>query len=99
MNKHLHGMLEDLPSAEVGEKSLTRAQKKNARKKQKKKEKKSSERAFEIEEITTGFEEVSLEEKQAEREDSDTSSGKKTGKIEKDVSKYMKYMYILIEYV
>lgn len=86
MNKRLLGMLEDLPSTEVEDKPLTRAQKKNARKKQKKKEKKSSERAFEIEEITTGFEEVSLKEKQPEREENDTSSGKKTGKIEKDVS-------------
>ena len=39
---------------------LSRSQKKAARKKLKKKEKKSAEVAFEIEEITTGFEEVSL---------------------------------------
>ena len=51
--------------SEPAEKPLTRAQKKNERKKQKKKEKKASEVAFEIEEITTGFEEVSLSEKKS----------------------------------
>ncbi len=51
----------DFPSLDVADssgKTLTKAQKKNLRKKQKKKETKSSEYAFEIEEITTGLEEV-----------------------------------------
>ena len=51
---------EDTQFADTGEKPLTRAQKKNARKKQKKKDKKSTDFAFEIEEITTGFEDMTL---------------------------------------
>lgn len=55
---------EDIQFADTADKPLTRAQKKNARKKQKKRDKKSTELAFEIEEITTGFEDMSLTEKE-----------------------------------
>lgn len=55
---------EDTQFTDTAEKPLTRAQKKNARKKQKKKDKKSTEFAFEIEEITTGFEELTVTEKE-----------------------------------
>ena len=51
------------PDPEPTNKPLSRAQKKNERKKQKKKEKKANEVAFEIEEVTTGLEEVTLGEK------------------------------------
>ena len=50
----------DEDTSDSADKLLTRAQKKNARKKQKKKEKKTTEVAFEIEEMTTGFEELSV---------------------------------------
>ena len=49
--------------SEPGEKPLSRAQKKNVRKKQKKKEKKASEVAFEIVEVTSGMEDVTLGDK------------------------------------
>ena len=64
------GLTENNTPTEPAEKPLSRAQKKNARKKQKKKEKKSSEVAFEIEEITTSIEAVSLDEKSPNRESS-----------------------------
>ena len=53
---------DDTALAETADKPLTRAQKKNVRKKQKKKEKKSVEIAFEIEELTTGVEDLSFSE-------------------------------------
>ena len=75
LTDRLFRSMEDAASSETVDKPLTRAQKKNVRKKQKKKEKKSAEVAFEIEEITTGFEEVSLSEKTPDKE----SGGRKTG--------------------
>ena len=69
----IHSFIDDLsllaralsgsPDPEPTNKPLSRAQKKNERKKQKKKEKKANEVAFEIEEVTTGVEEVTLGEK------------------------------------
>ena len=74
------------PDPESAEKPLSRAQKKNARKKQKKKEKKASEVAFEIEEITTGFEEVSLGEKPPK---STSEAGTTEAKKDKVSTKYL----------
>ena len=71
------------PDPEPAEKPLSRAQKKNVRKKQKKKEKKANEVAFEIEEVTTGFEEVTLSEKSENLSDKPTTKTK-----EEKVSRY-----------
>ena len=60
------------PDPEPTEKPMSRAQKKNIRKKQKKKEKKASEVAFEIEEVTTGVEEVTLSDKSSSKPDTKT---------------------------
>lgn len=82
------------PDPEPAEKPLSRAQKKNVRKKQKKKEKKANEVAFEIEEVTTGFEEVTLSEKSEELSSKPTSKTK-----EEKVSRYScnNYYYLLID--
>lgn len=62
INDRLFPSAEDTTLAGSDDKPLTRAQKKNVRKKQKKKEKKSAEVVFEIEELTTGVEDLSFSE-------------------------------------
>ena len=74
LNEQLRGGHRGIPPEEPGGKVLTRTQKKSARKKQKKKEKKVSEVAFEIEEITTGFECLSTTVKESASTQNTTSS-------------------------
>lgn len=83
LNEKFLRLARDEVGADDSSGQMSRSQKKAARKKLKKKEKKSTEVAFEIEEVTAGFEAVSLREKSAVEQTSD--------KIEK-VSKVYTHM-------